>query len=215
MKKFLLLLVAIFACTSAALAEKQAVAVLKADIHCDNCKDKILQNVKTLGDGIKDVKVDVPSQIVFVEYDAEKNSEANIIAGLGKLDVKAERASADKMPPKGHKPQCDKAKPERARINDCGKEKAGCEKVKPDFNKKKPECDKAKAKCDKKPECDKAKKPECDKAKDGCKKSKADCCDKKEMKKDCCGKPDCCKNECKQSGKKCCGKKDCCPEKGC
>ena len=219
MRKYLFLLVALLASCNIALAATPGVAVLKADIHCDNCKSKILQNVKALGEGVKDVKVDVASQIVFVEFDADKNSEANIIKGLSAIGVKAERAKAEKMELKGKpngKPFCKMPPPgQQAKVKKCDAvESTKCDKKAVDCDKKQA-CGKAKADCGLKPTCDK-KVADCEK-KPACDKAKADCCDKAVAKVEskCCGKAGCCDSKCKQEGNKCCGKADCCPDMKC
>lgn len=82
-----------------AMADKKTkTSVFKADITCQNCANKILNNVPSLGKGIKDVKVDVDSKLVTVTYNENKNSDANIIKGLASLNVAARTAdgAADK-----------------------------------------------------------------------------------------------------------------------
>lgn len=82
-----------------AMADKKTkTSVFKADITCQNCANKILNNVPSLGKGIKDVKVDVDSKLVTVTYNENKNSDANIIKGLASLNVAARTANgaADK-----------------------------------------------------------------------------------------------------------------------
>ena len=71
-------------------AARQATAVFRADISCENCAAKILNNVPTLGKGIADVKVDVERKVVIVTYDTTQNSPEGIAKGLDKLNVKAE-----------------------------------------------------------------------------------------------------------------------------
>ena len=167
----------------------------------------------------ENVKVDVASQIVFVEFDADKNSEANIIKGLSAIGVKAERAKAEKMELKGKpngKPFCKMPPPgQQAKVKKCDAvESTKCDKKAVDCDKKQA-CGKAKADCGLKPTCDK-KVADCDK-KPACDKAKADCCDKAVAKVEskCCGKAGCCDSKCKQEGNKCCGKADCCPDMKC
>lgn len=64
--------------------------VFKTDITCEHCAKKIMDNVPSLGKGIKDVKVDVKSKEVSVTYDTKKNSDANIVKGFASIKVKAE-----------------------------------------------------------------------------------------------------------------------------
>ncbi|MDE6046682.1 MAG: heavy-metal-associated domain-containing protein [Alistipes sp.] len=72
-------------------ADKTTVTtVFKTDIHCDHCANKIMNNVPSLGKGIKDVEVDIATKEVKVTYDATKNTDANIVKGFASLKVKAE-----------------------------------------------------------------------------------------------------------------------------
>ena len=48
-----------------------------------------MNNIPSLGKGIKDVQVDVAAKEVSVTYDAAKNSDQNIVKGLASLKVKA------------------------------------------------------------------------------------------------------------------------------
>ncbi len=71
-------------------AEKTTVTtVFCTDIHCEHCANKILNNVPSLGKGIKDVDVDVATKEVKITYDATKNTDENIVKGLASLKVKA------------------------------------------------------------------------------------------------------------------------------
>ena len=66
---------------------------LATDIDCEHCVQKIMNNVPSLGKGIKDVRVDLPKKEVTVVYDAAKNSDENIVKGFASLKVKAEPRS--------------------------------------------------------------------------------------------------------------------------
>ena len=68
--------------------------VFVTDIECDHCVKKIMDNVPSLGKGIKDVRVDLPKKEVTVVYDASKNDDANIVEGFASLKVKAEPKKA-------------------------------------------------------------------------------------------------------------------------
>ena len=83
-----------FAAPASAKKEKKTVT----DIECDHCVKKIMDNVPSLGKGIKDVRVDLPKKEVTVVYDASKNDDANIVEGFASLKVKAEpkKAGAEK-----------------------------------------------------------------------------------------------------------------------
>ena len=104
MKKFVLFCVALAmgvgVCAAAGkpAAKKIVTTVFVTDIDCDHCVKKIMNNVPSLGKGIKDVKVDLPKKEVTVVYDGTKNDDANIVKGFASLKVKAEpkKAAAEK-----------------------------------------------------------------------------------------------------------------------
>lgn len=104
MKKFVLFCLALAmgvgVCTAAGkpAAKKIVTTVFVTDIDCDHCVKKIMNNVPSLGKGIKDVKVDLPKKEVTVVYDGTKNDDANIVKGFASLKVKAEpkKAAAEK-----------------------------------------------------------------------------------------------------------------------
>lgn len=76
-------------------AEKKTVTtVFQTDIHCDHCANKIMNNVPSLGKGIKDVAVDIATKEVTVTYDAAKNNDENIVKGLASLKVNAQPKNA-------------------------------------------------------------------------------------------------------------------------
>ena len=68
-------------------AKKTVTTVFVTDIDCDHCVKKIMNNVPSLGKGIKDVKVDLSKKEVTVVYDGTKNNDANIVKGLASLKV--------------------------------------------------------------------------------------------------------------------------------
>ena len=96
MKKILMVCLALvmgvgIAMAAAKPAQKKSVTtVFVTDIDCEHCVNKIMNNVPSLGKGIKDVQVDLPKKEVTVVYDASKNSDENIIKGFASLKVKAE-----------------------------------------------------------------------------------------------------------------------------
>ena len=55
--------------------KKEVTTVFVTDIDCEHCVKKIMNNVPSLGKGIKDVKVDLPKKEVTVIYDASKNND--------------------------------------------------------------------------------------------------------------------------------------------
>ena len=96
MKKFVLFCLALAmgvgVCAAAGkpAAKKIVTTVFVTDIDCDHCVKKIMNNVPSLGKGIKDVKVDLPKKEVTVIYDASKNNDENIVKGFATIKVKAE-----------------------------------------------------------------------------------------------------------------------------
>ena len=84
-----------FAAPASAKKEKKTVTtVFVTDIDCEHCVKKIMNNVPSLGKGIKDVKVDLPKKEVTVIYDASKNNDENIVKGFATIKVKAEPKKA-------------------------------------------------------------------------------------------------------------------------
>ena len=96
MKKLILCCLAALMSTGIVLAAKPAdvktskTTVFITDIDCEHCAKKIMNNVPSLGKGIKDVKADVKTKEVTVTYDPTKNNDANIIKGFASIKVKAE-----------------------------------------------------------------------------------------------------------------------------
>lgn len=53
-------------------------------LHCQNCVNKVQENI-AFEKGVKDLKVSLENQTVYVKYDAAKNSEATLKAAIEKL----------------------------------------------------------------------------------------------------------------------------------
>ncbi|MBE6214285.1 MAG: heavy-metal-associated domain-containing protein [Rikenellaceae bacterium] len=82
-----------------ASAQKKNDAAIKTtvfvtDIDCEHCAKKITNTIP-YEKGVKDVKVDVPTKLVTVTYDATKNSDANLLKSFAKIKVKAEVQKAE------------------------------------------------------------------------------------------------------------------------
>ena len=76
-------------CAAQKAADKKTVTtVFTTDIDCEHCVKKIMNNVPSLGKGVKDVKVDLPKKEVTVVYE-------NIVKGFASIKVKAEPKKAD------------------------------------------------------------------------------------------------------------------------
>ena len=69
--------------------------VFVTDIDCEHCAKKITNTIP-YEKGVKDVKVDVPTKLVTVTYDATKNSDENLLKSFTKIKVKAEVQKAEK-----------------------------------------------------------------------------------------------------------------------
>ena len=91
MKKILMLCLALVMgvgmCAAQKAADKKTVTtVFTTDIDCEHCVKKIMNNVPSLGKGVKEVTV---------VYDSTKNSDENIVKGFASIKVKAEPKKAD------------------------------------------------------------------------------------------------------------------------
>ena len=53
-------------------------------LHCENCVNKVQENI-AFEKGVKDLKVSLEDQTVFVKYDAAKTSEQTLKAAIEKL----------------------------------------------------------------------------------------------------------------------------------
>ncbi|WP_418982857.1 heavy-metal-associated domain-containing protein [Alistipes sp.] len=95
MKKLMMVCLALAMGIGICAAEKPAdkknvTTVFTTDIDCEHCVKKIMNNVPSLGKGVKDVTVNLEKKEVTVVYDASKNSDENIVKGFASLKVKAE-----------------------------------------------------------------------------------------------------------------------------
>ena len=53
-------------------------------LHCENCVNKVQENI-AFEKGVKDLKVSLEEQTVFVKYDAAKTSEQTLKTAIEKL----------------------------------------------------------------------------------------------------------------------------------
>lgn len=96
MKKILLICLATLLGAGIAMAAKPAAGkktaktVFITDIDCEHCVKKIMDNVPSLGKGVKDVEVDLAKKEVTVTYDPAKTNDAQLVRGFASLRVKAE-----------------------------------------------------------------------------------------------------------------------------
>ena len=75
-----------FGSTTFAKEEKKTV-VFKAELHCKSCKAKIEKNIP-FEKGVKDLKVDMETKTIKIEYRTDKTTEAKLIAAIEKCGVK-------------------------------------------------------------------------------------------------------------------------------
>lgn len=61
-------------CSAEGCRQKTVTTVFTTDIDCEHCVKKIMNNVPSLGKGVKDVKVDLPKKEVTVVYDSTKTA---------------------------------------------------------------------------------------------------------------------------------------------
>lgn len=96
---FAVLLVALTATVAQA---KDDSATIKTTIQCSMCEKRILKHIP-FEKGVKDVKVDVDKQTVWVEYDAAKTDLNKIKEAIAKLgynadDIKRDEKAYQKLP---------------------------------------------------------------------------------------------------------------------
>lgn len=90
MKKLIaIILTAMLAFSAAAVAGPRKKADLKevtfaVHLHCENCVKKVQENV-AFERGVKDLKVSLEDQTVFVKYDAAKTSEETLKKSIESL----------------------------------------------------------------------------------------------------------------------------------
>ena len=171
MKKFITLMVAVVLSMGVATADNPKkknvqTQTFTTDIVCQSCEKKIMNNVATLGKGVKDVKVDVASKEVTVTYDASKTSPEKLIKGFSKLNVQAQ-VKAENAAAGAAKGCCGKCKDAAAGKQECAEEApTGAA----------PACRKMEAGAATKPACGDCKKAEGTAQKSCCKEKKAEGC---------------------------------------
>lgn len=103
MKRFMTFLVAALVFVGVASAQKKVEsATIKTTIQCSQCEARIMKNIP-YEKGVRDVKVDIDKQTVWVEYDAAKTDIAKIRVAIAKLGydadgVKRDLKAYDKLP---------------------------------------------------------------------------------------------------------------------
>lgn len=99
MKKILLValmaFVGIGVCPAQKQGKKTITVVFAAEIDCEQCVNKIMNNIPSLGKGIKDVQADTRTKEITVVYDASKNDVEHIVKGFSSLKVKVAPKTVD------------------------------------------------------------------------------------------------------------------------
>ena len=67
---------------------KTVVLTTEPQMHCTGCEQKIKDNIR-FEKGVKSIKTNVDEQTVTIEYDADKTSVEQIIAGFKKINYEA------------------------------------------------------------------------------------------------------------------------------
>lgn len=73
---------------------KTVVLTTTPQMHCNNCENKIKENLKYLK-GVKGIETSLENQSVTVEYDADKTSVETIKASLKKIKYDAVEKSSN------------------------------------------------------------------------------------------------------------------------
>lgn len=95
MKKAIFMMAMLVTCMVAAAKDvKTVVLTTQPQMHCENCENKIKGNLR-FETGVKNITTSVPNQTVTVEYDADKTTEANLIAAFTKFGYTATKVTTD------------------------------------------------------------------------------------------------------------------------
>lgn len=98
MKKFNMMMVALMmATTSFAKDVKTVVFTTAPEMHCNSCENRIKNGLKFEA-GVKDIKTDLATKTVTIEYDADKTNVDKLVAAFAKIDYKATEAGKAAAP---------------------------------------------------------------------------------------------------------------------
>lgn len=89
MKKIIIIITALMACLVSLSAGPKKKAELKevtfkVHLHCENCVKKVEENI-AFEKGVKDLKVSLEGQTVYIKYDAAKTGEEVLKAAIEKF----------------------------------------------------------------------------------------------------------------------------------
>ncbi len=92
MKKLLFFLVLILGATLSLVAPKSEnkVVCFKTSMDCANCEKTLAENLK-FEKGVKDLKVDLASNTIYIEYKEGKNTDEGFAKAIEKKGYKAEK----------------------------------------------------------------------------------------------------------------------------
>ncbi len=90
MNKIITLFAAAMLCSAAAFAKDLKVLVVKTapEMHCNNCENKIKNNIRFTS-GVKKIDTSLEQKIVTITYDADKTDSKKIIAAFQKIGYEA------------------------------------------------------------------------------------------------------------------------------
>lgn len=92
MKKSIILSLSIFMFAATILVAKEKITKttnFKMHLHCEDCKNKIEANIP-FQKGVKDLFVNIDTNVVTVVYNPEKTDSTEIAAAFKRLDFKVE-----------------------------------------------------------------------------------------------------------------------------
>jgi len=98
MKRILIFMLALLSVLGLyAKANKQTV-VLKCDIHCEGCCNKIMKNI-AFERGVTDILCDLPTKTVTVTYDANKTDVQKLLTAFEQIGKPATVQSSSQQDP--------------------------------------------------------------------------------------------------------------------
>ena len=127
MKKLGMMMAAMMiAATGFAKDIKTAVFNTAPEMHCNSCENRIKEGLE-FEKGVKDIKTDLETKTVTIEYDADKTNVENLVAAFAKIEYKATEAGKGAAAGEKKGGCCKKKAAEGAAA---GEKKGGCCKKK-------------------------------------------------------------------------------------
>lgn len=105
MKKFIALFAAAMLCGATAMAKDLKVLVVKTspEMHCNNCENKIKNNIRFTS-GVKKIDTSLEQKVVTITYDADKTDSKKIVAAFKKIGYDVTVVSDKKKEDKQQQP---------------------------------------------------------------------------------------------------------------